>query len=792
MSQSSSITTIDKIAQNIDSYSKLSEINSKNETDKQVSALTQEILPEFLHVDISDLEFYERCGNGAYGCVYRARWVSRDKEVAVKKLLQLGNEADVLSKLSHRNIIRFYAVVAKAPNFCLITEYANKGSLQSFIASHNLYSEFGLDLILGWAKDIALGMNYLHEETVMKIIHRDLKSTNVVITLEGSDMICKICDFGTSIFSYKTTKMSLIGTFPWMSPEIIQGQEVNKKCDIWSYGVVLWELITGQLPFKGLESFQIAYLIIEKKQRLPIPNGCPQLLSDLMQHCWNVDPKNRPAFKAILQTLEQCCTKNTIADMNDQFKSHKDEWESEIEIVFERLKKIERDLFKKEKILEERERKLHEQEITLINNFKIITIEDYDVNSWREIDVYEWVKKICRNNAIDITLAELFPTNNINGHALLKLTKDDLKNIGISSYGHIIQFYDEIETIKRENTRLLNFPPLKYTPLISSQISTKDVTLTICISAHIIKEKSHDDHKWKMDIDIEDIEDNKDTNILLYIRDVKFVTSYPPFQEFKINKPPFKMPKWSTGIPPHSKVTCTIRYEDKVIKPKETVIEFLLNPDNNTSLIKEITITLENNSEPTSATSTQSNTIINSPLFVAPVNNVVSGVWKNRTLENAIHSPESNTFIKTGNRDYASVVKSAGINKPSCDSIVKSANASLVNTQEMNSPKKYQRFNTAPDFLNQDKRFNSSRSSIASDISTNSNNIKNFKNQSGTSSPRIDDNENKGNTGSTVSNSNRVLNRTNTNGQRYNNRPRGNNKPSFNRKPNPNREQQKP
>jgi hypothetical protein len=208
--------------------------------------------------------------------------------------------------------------------------------------------------------------------------------------------------------------------------------------------------------------------------------------------------------------------------------------------------------------------------------------------------------------------------------------------------------------------------------------------------------------------------------------------------------------------------------------------------------MQEITITLENNSEPTSATSTQSNSIINSALFVSPLNNVRSGVWKNRTLENAIHSPETNTFIKTDNRDFASVV--AGIYKPSgdSDSIVKSANASLINTQEINNPKKYQRFNTAPDFLKKDKRFNSSRSSIASDISTNSNNFKNFKNQSGTSSPRIDDNENKSNTGSTVSNGNKVLNRTNTNGQRYSNRARGNNKPSFNRKPNPNREQQKP
>ena len=94
--QSSSILTIDKIAENINNYSKVTENKSKlndvSSSDQQASSSTQEILPDFLQVDISDLEFYERCGNGAFGCVYRARWVSRDKEVAVKKLLQLGNE----------------------------------------------------------------------------------------------------------------------------------------------------------------------------------------------------------------------------------------------------------------------------------------------------------------------------------------------------------------------------------------------------------------------------------------------------------------------------------------------------------------------------------------------------------------------------------------------------------------------------------------------------------------------------------------------------------------------------
>ena len=140
----------------------------------------------------------------------------------------------MLSKLSHRNIIKFYGVIEKPPSVCLVTgmtgnptEYEKNIYLvgnqpQSTLQmapyrrsythttwSTNTASTDQVDLILDWAHDIALGVNYLHEEAPLKIIHRDLKSTNVVIT---HDMICKICDFGTSIFNLKTTKMSLIGT----------------------------------------------------------------------------------------------------------------------------------------------------------------------------------------------------------------------------------------------------------------------------------------------------------------------------------------------------------------------------------------------------------------------------------------------------------------------------------------------------------------------------------------------------------------------------------------------------
>ncbi|GLD71745.1 Abelson tyrosine-protein kinase 2-like protein [Lates japonicus] len=150
----------------------------------------------FVQIKHEDLLFYENCGGGSFGSVYRALWISQDKEVAVKKLLKIDKEAEILSVLSHKNIIQFYGAVLESPNYGIVTEYASGGSLYEYLSSEQS-EEMDMEQIMTWAIQIAKGMHYLHAEAPVKVIHRDLKSRNVVMT---ADKVLKICDFGASKF----------------------------------------------------------------------------------------------------------------------------------------------------------------------------------------------------------------------------------------------------------------------------------------------------------------------------------------------------------------------------------------------------------------------------------------------------------------------------------------------------------------------------------------------------------------------------------------------------------------
>uniref|UniRef100_A0A8C7HWT4 Mitogen-activated protein kinase kinase kinase 20-like n=1 Tax=Oncorhynchus kisutch TaxID=8019 RepID=A0A8C7HWT4_ONCKI len=316
----------------------------------------------FVQIKFDDIHFYENCGGGSFGSVYRARWIPQDKEVAVKKLLKIENEAEILSVLSHRNIIQFYGAILEAPNYGIVTDYASGGSLYDYLSSAES-EEMDQEQVMTWAMEIAKGMHYLHSEAPVKVIHRDLKSRNVVVT---ADRVLKICDFGASRFHSHTTHMSLVGTFPWMAPEVIQSLPVSETCDTYSYGVVLWEMLTREIPFKGLEGLQVAWLVVEKSERLTIPSSCPDSFAELMRKCWVTDPKERPMFKLILTTLETMSNDSKLPEQCNSFLHNKAEWSCEIEATLERLKKLERDLSTKEQELKERERRLKMWERKLI------------------------------------------------------------------------------------------------------------------------------------------------------------------------------------------------------------------------------------------------------------------------------------------------------------------------------------------------------------------------------------------------------------------------------------------
>ncbi|KAJ8738003.1 hypothetical protein PYW08_000598 [Mythimna loreyi] len=234
-------------------------------------------------------------GAGAQGIVFSGHY--RGELVAVKQLRD-RNDVNVkhLRKLNHENIVQFKGVSTNGPSSCIIMEFCQYGPLFEYIHSG---SSFLPAQILKWAKEIAQGMSYLH---VNKIIHRDLKSPNILI---ADNLVVKVSDFGTSReWNDVSAVMSFTGTVAWMAPEVIRHEPCSERVDVWSYGVVLWELLTQEVPYKNLETHAIMWGVGTDTIALPIPSTLPSSMQLLMNQCWNRTPRNRPPFKIIAANLE--------------------------------------------------------------------------------------------------------------------------------------------------------------------------------------------------------------------------------------------------------------------------------------------------------------------------------------------------------------------------------------------------------------------------------------------------------------------------------------------------------
>jgi len=240
-----------------------------------------------------DLEIFHKIGTGGFGEVYVGKYKPKNLDVAIKRLLtneiskEFWDEIELQLSLMNRFILQFVGFTSTPP-YCIVTEFMPNGSLYSALhetSSKNILSATDLTII---AYCIASGMDYLHSK---RIIHRDLKSLNVLL---DSHFLPRICDFGLSSFGECQTNPN-VGTAAIMAPEILKNDIVDFPSDVFSFGMILWEMSTRNIPFSDNDPHQIVYMI-SRGIRPTIPDDTPERLSQTISMCWNQDPAQRPTF----------------------------------------------------------------------------------------------------------------------------------------------------------------------------------------------------------------------------------------------------------------------------------------------------------------------------------------------------------------------------------------------------------------------------------------------------------------------------------------------------------------
>lgn len=284
-------------------------------------------------IDLAKLDIQSQIAHGTFGVVYRGTYDGHDVAVKVLDWGQEGQETTakhreafekevaVWHKLDHPNVTKFVGAsmgasqlkIPKSKDSCsgaavpnercvVVVEFQHGGTLKTLLFKHR-DKKLPYKKIIQLALDLARGLSYLHSK---KIMHRDVKAENMLLDRKKT---LKIADFGVARVEAQDDDMTgQTGTLGYMAPEVLQGKPYNHKCDVYSFGIVLWETYCCAMAYPNYSFADISYHVVQLGIRPDIPRCCPKELSDIMTRCWDGKPDSRPEMSEVVALLEKIDT----------------------------------------------------------------------------------------------------------------------------------------------------------------------------------------------------------------------------------------------------------------------------------------------------------------------------------------------------------------------------------------------------------------------------------------------------------------------------------------------------
>ncbi|KAJ8403645.1 hypothetical protein AAFF_G00349710 [Aldrovandia affinis] len=257
-------------------------------------------------INPSELSFMKELGSGQFGVVRLGKWRAICK-VAIKTISDGSmseedfiEEAKVMTRLCHPKLVQLYGVCLKQRPICIVSEFMENGCLLNFLRQHN--GALSKEWLLAMCQDACEGMEYLEQNS---FIHRDLAARNCLVS--GKNVV-KVCDFGMTRYVLDNQYTSSSGSkFPvkWSPPEVLHFNKYSNKSDVWSFGVLMWEIFTeGRTPFENKSNPDVVEEITQG-HRLYRPYKASLTVYQLMYKCWHERPQGRPSFSELLENIKQ-------------------------------------------------------------------------------------------------------------------------------------------------------------------------------------------------------------------------------------------------------------------------------------------------------------------------------------------------------------------------------------------------------------------------------------------------------------------------------------------------------